>query len=224
MHAAPHIPTLIKINLRHIERRRQATFCKKFVLSIRYSILVIHQFSHSKHEVQPHTSTRSGSHAGVVRSPRLPLSQLRPATTTTSVVLPAGTVIGTVGDDGVEYFRGIPFAQAPTGSRRLKPPVRLERFDSGSVQATGVGPACPQMTALDFTPLLPVLGLPGVEETLLFGSTLGDEQEDCLTISVMRPKGTRAAADAKLPVLFWIYWWRLRRGQPTNVQRVGADS
>ena len=122
-------------------------------------------------------------------------------TATTTVVLPAGTVIGSVGD-GVEYYRGIPYAQPPTGSLRLKPPVRLESF--GSVQATGVGPACPQMTAIDITPLLiDVVDLPDVEQTLFFGSTLGDETEDCLTISVMRPQGT--AADAKLPVLFWIY-------------------
>ncbi len=119
-------------------------------------------------------------------------------TGTIAVVLPAGTVIGSV-DDSVEYFRGIPYAQPPTGSLRLKPPVHLESF--GSVQATGVGPACPQMTAIDAAPLLlDVLALPDVEQTLLFGTTLGDETEDCLTISVMRPQGT--AADAKLPVLF----------------------
>jgi carboxylesterase type B len=60
------------------------------------------------------------------------------------------------------------------------------------------------MTGLDITPLLvDVLALPDVEQTLLFGTALGDESEDCLTISVMRPRGT--AADAKLPVLFWIY-------------------
>jgi carboxylesterase type B len=136
-------------------------------------------------------------------------------TATTSVLLPAGTVVGTVGDDGVEYFRGIPFAQPPTGSQRLKPPVRLERFDNGSFQATSVGPACPQMAAIDLTPLLlGVLGLPGVEETLFFGSILGDEREDCLTISVMRPKGTRNATDAKLPVLFWIYGGGFETGSP----------
>lgn len=137
------------------------------------------------------------------------------ATTTTSVVLPAGTVIGSVGDDGVEYFRGIPFAQPPTGSLRLKPPVRLEKFDSGLVQATGVGPACPQMTAIDITPLLlDVLGLPDVEQTLFFGSTMGDETEDCLAISVMRPQGVCTAAGSKLPVLFWIYGGGFETGSP----------
>lgn len=123
------------------------------------------------------------------------------ATSTVTAVLPAGTVIGSM-SDGVEYYRGIPYAQPPTGSLRLKPPVRLESF--GLIQATGVGPACPQSTATNITPLvLDVFALPTVEQTLFFGSASGDETEDCLTISVMRPQGT--AATAKLPVAFWIY-------------------
>lgn len=123
------------------------------------------------------------------------------AVATPAVTLSAGTVTGAV-DGGVEYYRGIPYAKPPTGSLRLKPPVRLESF--GSIQATGVGPACPQMTGYEITPLLlEVLLLPDAQETLFFGTSLGDETEDCLTISVMRPEGT--AADEKLPVLFWIY-------------------
>jgi carboxylesterase type B len=137
-------------------------------------------------------------------------------TNNVSIRLPAGTVVGTVGEDGVEYFRGIPFAEPPTGTQRLKPPVRLDKFATGSVQATGVGPACPQMTAIDATPLLlSVLALPGVQDTLFFGSTLGDETEDCLTVSVMRPKGTRGETyGKKLPVLFWIYGGGFETGSP----------
>lgn len=127
------------------------------------------------------------------------------AAATASVVLSAGTVTGSV-DGGVEYFRGIPYAQPPIGPLRLKPPVRLESFGSAPFDATGLGPACPQMTAVDITPLaLEAISLPGVEETLFFGTSTGDETEDCLTISVMRPHGTPTPADAKLPVLFWIY-------------------
>lgn len=134
------------------------------------------------------------------------------ATATPSVVLPAGTIIGSV-DNGVQYYRGIPYAQPPTGSLRLKPPVRLENF--GLVQATGAGPACPQMTAIDITPLLlDVVVLPDVEQTLFFGTTLGDETEDCLTISVMRPQCT--AADAKLAVLFWICGGGFQMGSPQS--------
>ena len=135
------------------------------------------------------------------------------ATETISILLPAGTVIGSAGNDGVEYFRGIPFAEPPIGPLRLKPPVRLQNFSSGSFQATGVGPACPQMAAIDFTPLLlDAITLPGVEQTLTFGSALGDETEDCLTISVMRPQGT--LPDANLPVLFWKYGGGFETGSP----------
>ncbi|KAH6638518.1 Alpha/Beta hydrolase protein [Truncatella angustata] len=131
-----------------------------------------------------HTHTRS--HAGQLSRSSHPCSSSN-ATGTTTVVLPAGTVIGSV------------------------PPVRLETF--GSVQATGVGPACPQMTGLNITPLLlDVIILPDVEETLYFGTSLGDETEDCLTISVMRPEGTAAAA--KLPVLFWIFGGGFETGSP----------
>lgn len=134
------------------------------------------------------------------------------AGTTASVMLSAGTVIGSV-IDSVEYFRGIPYAQPPVGPLRLKPPVRLESFGSAPVDATGVGPACPQMTAVDITPLfLEVILLPNVEETLFFGESAGRETEDCLTVSVMRPRGT--PAEAKLPVLFWIFGGGFESGSP----------
>ena len=130
--------------------------------------------------------------------------------TMTTVVLPAGTVTGSV-TDGVGYYGGIPYAQPPTGSLRLKPPVRLESF--GSIQTTGSGPACPQSIAIDIPPLLfDVAELPGVEETLSFGDAVGNETEDCLTIAVMRPPGT--VADAKLPVLFWIFGRGFEAGSP----------
>jgi carboxylesterase type B len=136
------------------------------------------------------------------------------ATITPTVLLPAGTVTGASGD-GVEHFSGIPFAEPPTGSLRLKPPVRLEKFSSGSFQATGVGPACPQQTNVEITPLLlEVLLLPGVAETLGFGSATGDESEDCLTISVTRPTGAHTKTDKKLPVLFWIYGGGFEAGSP----------
>lgn len=137
-----------------------------------------------------------------------------PNTTTPTVVLHAGTVTGAA-SNGVEYFRGIPYAQAPTGSQRLKPPVRLDRFANGSVQATGVGPACPQQTNVDITPLLlEVFVIPGVAETLGFGGATGDVTEDCLTISVTRPKGAHVRSHKKLPVLFWIYGGGFENGSP----------
>ncbi|KAK2022882.1 alpha/beta-hydrolase [Colletotrichum zoysiae] len=131
-----------------------------------------------------------------------------------TVEIPAGTVVGSVAD-GVEYFRGIPYAQPPIGPLRLKPPAPLEMF--GTVDATGIGPSCPQMIFQENPPLLgEVAANPVVYRALFLGAALGNEGEDCLTISVMRPEGT--APDARLPVLFWIHGggFEIGSSQPYN--------
>jgi len=113
---------------------------------------------------------------------------------------PSATVIGT-SLLGVESFKGIPFADPPTGSLRLKPPQKLSTA-LGTFDATGNAAACPQMFfstgGNDF--LTSVLG--DLLNTPLF-QTVTDQSEDCLSITVARPAGTTAGA--KLPVLFWIF-------------------
>lgn len=115
-----------------------------------------------------------------------------------TVTLPHATVVGNGGS--VEAFNGIPYAEPPEGPLRLKPPKRLER-DLGEVDATGAAPACPQMY------------LTTDNENLIF-DLIGDflttpimepvnGQEDCLTMNVQRPSGTKEGD--KLPVLFWIF-------------------
>ncbi|UPK98428.1 hypothetical protein LCI18_009363 [Fusarium solani-melongenae] len=117
-----------------------------------------------------------------------------------TVAVPSGTVIGS-SSDKVESFRGIPFADPPTGSLRLKPPKRLSK-PLGNFDASGlVGPSCPQMFistgAEDVISkfLSDFLSIPFLQ--VVTG------QEDCLTMTVQRPVGTKAGD--KLPVLFWIF-------------------
>jgi carboxylesterase type B len=100
-----------------------------------------------------------------------------------------------------EAFNGIPFAKPPVGSLRLKPPSRLTS-SIGEFDGTGLPPACPQFLAdtdsnefLDKV-LATVTGLPLFQKALKIS-------EDCLTVNVVRPKGTKAGD--KLPVLYWIY-------------------
>ncbi|KAH7250651.1 hypothetical protein FSOLCH5_000181 [Fusarium solani] len=117
-----------------------------------------------------------------------------------TVAVPSGTVIGSsLGK--VESFRGIPFADPPTGSLRLKPPKKLSK-PLGNFDASGlVGPSCPQMFistgAEDVISkfLSDFLSIPFLQ--VVTG------QEDCLTMTVQRPVGTKAGD--KLPVLFWIF-------------------
>ncbi|KAF4975144.1 hypothetical protein FZEAL_8021 [Fusarium zealandicum] len=117
-----------------------------------------------------------------------------------NVAVPAGTVVGS-SSGKVESFRGIPFADAPTGSLRLKPPKKLSKA-LGNFDASGpTGPTCPQMfissggedVISEF--LSDFLSIPLLQ--VITG------QEDCLTMTVQRPAGTKAGD--KLPVLFWIF-------------------
>ncbi|KAJ7937846.1 esterase 1 [Mycena leptocephala] len=73
-----------------------------------------------------------------------------------------------------EFFGGIPYAEPPLASLRLRPPVLKSSLDSLTFNSTDYGPACLQ------------------------GLSLDQMSEDCLTINVLRPSGI--SADAKLPI------------------------
>ena len=122
------------------------------------------------------------------------------ATPTVTISAPQGTIVGLPGS--VEAFPGIPFAKPPTGSLRLKPPQPITA-PLGTFKATANGLACPQFvfsTVLDDTIPTSALGL--ALNTPLF-QTILNAGEDCLVLNVHRPAGI--SADAKLPVLFWIF-------------------
>ncbi|KAF1988345.1 lipase 3 precursor [Aulographum hederae CBS 113979] len=101
----------------------------------------------------------------------------------------------------VEGFNGVPYAEPPIGNLRLKPPVSLTK-PFGTITATGIPTSCPQMFAStgvgeDISKFLGnFLTLNPISQILKVG-------EDCLTMSVQRPQGTKAGD--KLPVAFWIY-------------------
>lgn len=126
-----------------------------------------------------------------------------------SVAVPSGTVVG-LSLSGIESFKGIPFADPPTGSLRLKPPKKLSTA-LGTFDATDLlGPSCPQMfistggsdIITEF--LSDFLAIPFLQ--VVTG------QEDCLTINVQRPAGTKAGDG--LPVLFWIFGGGFELGSP----------
>ncbi|KAI1159375.1 sterol esterase [Nemania serpens] len=118
---------------------------------------------------------------------------------TASVVTSQGTIVGT-SLLGIENFAGIPFAEPPVGNLRLRPPQRLTKA-LGTFNAAGLDPACPQMFFSTEGDLLTSLLGDLVNIPLL--QTVTGQTEDCLTIRVQRPAGTKP--DAKLPVFFWIF-------------------
>jgi len=98
---------------------------------------------------------------------------------------------------GTYFWKGIPFAKAPTGALRWKAPVEPAAW-SGTLAAKTFGPSCIQN---------PRLYSPGNHNT--FDATVGDNlasgatpgSEDCLSLNIWRP-----ATDATgLPVIVFIY-------------------
>jgi para-nitrobenzyl esterase len=92
----------------------------------------------------------------------------------------SGPVVGTV-EDGLEVFRGIPYAMPPVGERRWLPPAPVNPW-SEVLDATEFGPACPQ----DPDPHEMTEGTP--------------TSEDCLTLNVWTPSTSGAA-----PVMVFIH-------------------
>jgi para-nitrobenzyl esterase len=87
-------------------------------------------------------------------------------------------------DDGVQVFRGLPFARPPVGERRFGAPEPPESW--GGVRAAHeFAPSAPQRPM--------ALPLPGLD--------VGAQDEDCLYLNVYTP----AADGGRRPVLVWIH-------------------
>src|SRR5215831_4499079 len=80
-------------------------------------------------------------------------------------------------------FLGIPYAAAPVGDLRWRPPQAHARWH-GVLDATQFGPHCPQVATPYGTP---------------------STSEDCLFLNVFTPPKTNEGKPHLLPVMFWIH-------------------
>ena len=107
----------------------------------------------------------------------------------TSVMSPvvktrSGEVRGSV-TDGVNTFKGIPYAAPPFGANRLRPPQPVTPW-SGVREALTFGPKPPQPAyPPEVSAVLPELASPG---------------EDCLNLNIWTPD----LGSARLPVMVWL--------------------
>src|SRR5512139_3158651 len=95
-----------------------------------------------------------------------------------------GEVRGSIAD-GVNTFKGIPYAAPPFGANRLRPPQPVEPW-SGVRDALAFGPKTPQPA---YPPQVGLL----LQESCISG-------EDSLTLNIWSPD----LGSARLPVMVWI--------------------
>lgn len=99
------------------------------------------------------------------------------------VVAPAGVYMGAAEGD-IRVFKGIPYAAAPVGPLRWKPPQPLPPAATG-LRVTEFGPPCVQ-------PVSPIKHI--------YSQDIGPQSEDCLSLNIWAPKEAKGA-----PVFVWIH-------------------
>jgi para-nitrobenzyl esterase len=100
-----------------------------------------------------------------------------------TATIDSGTVVG-VGNDQIAAFKGMPYAAAPVGDLRWRPPAPVQPW-VGERQAVDYGASCAQAEGPAFTP-----------QTSQGAVT----REDCLYVNVWAP-----AKATGLPVVVWIH-------------------
>ncbi|MDX9776221.1 MAG: carboxylesterase family protein, partial [Petrimonas sp.] len=101
-----------------------------------------------------------------------------------TVRIQSGVLRG-ITEDGVDSYKGIPYAAPPVGEFRWRPPQPVTPW-VGIRDASKFGPNCAQA------------GWGTAPDTIAEGSS-----EDCLYLNVWIPSGTKSGA--KLPVMVWIH-------------------
>ncbi|PKP82683.1 MAG: carboxylesterase [Alphaproteobacteria bacterium HGW-Alphaproteobacteria-18] len=111
-----------------------------------------------------------------------------------------GMITGEVAGE-VHVFRGIPYAEAPIGDLRWKPPVPAAPFEA-TYTASEFGPACVQ---------------PRPRDGSIYANPPEAVSEDCLTLNIWAPASASSA-----PVMVWIHGGSLTAGSGGEALYDGA--
>jgi para-nitrobenzyl esterase len=120
-----------------------------------------------------------------------------PVVISQEVVIASGKITGLAMPDGSTIFYGIPYAAAPEGERRWKPPLPRAPWPV-VLDASKHAPACVQA------------------DTGWNRSLINDASEDCLTVAIRTPT---LAINARLPVLVYIHGGSNAAGSAGTLER-----
>ena len=110
---------------------------------------------------------------------------------TVSVDTPGGTLEGRE-QQGVQVFRGIPYAAPPVGDLRFRAPE-------------SVAPWYGSRPALDFGPSAPQVGPMSRLVRTMIGVGGSKQSQDCLYLNVWTPRVASASKARRRPVMVWIH-------------------
>lgn len=136
-----------------------------------------------------------------------------------TVAIQNGTLVGN-STNKVDSFIGIPYAQPPVGDLRLRPPQTFNKH-FGTLKVQDLANRCVSMgmSPVNTTGILePAVGV----IDFVLNSAIGPSSENCHTINVQRPSGTKPSA--KLPVLLWIYGGGFELGNTQSYYGTGIIS
>lgn len=114
-----------------------------------------------------------------------PAMAQQPAVKTVKATADSGVLVGEA-KEGVNVFRGVPFAKPPVGSLRWKAPQKPDKW-LGDRAALAFEPPCPQPVNSD-------------QKTANGGGVAGVQSEDCLYLNVYAPPNA-----SKAPIVLWLY-------------------
>ncbi|HVY87486.1 MAG TPA: carboxylesterase family protein [Hyphomonadaceae bacterium] len=123
--------------------------------------------------------------AGVLIAPAMAQAPAAPKPTPVKATIDTGVLVGE-SQDGVNVFRGVPFAKPPVGELRWKAPQKPEKWSYERAAVANEAP-CPQPVNVD-------------GKTANGGGVAGVQSEDCLYLSVYAPANAKNA-----PIVVWLY-------------------
>lgn len=126
-----------------------------------------------------------------------------PEPMTNKMEVTGGTITG-IHKNGLNIFKGIPFAAPPVGDLRWRAPQPVQPW-SGVLKADKFSKSAPQIIFPNASSM---------------NNEVGEQSEDCLYLNVWAPENN---SNKKLPVMIWIHGGGFAIGAPSMVNYNGAE-